>query len=108
PDILGRVVAPVLAASIGQSVVVDNRAGAGGRLGTEQIARATDGHTLGLSYNGAIASAPALYPKLAYDPQRDLAPVALIARTPQVLVIGNQVPATDVASFLAYARANPG
>ncbi len=108
PDILGRTVAPALAAAIGQPVVVDNRAGAGGRLGTEQIAHATDGHTLGLSYNGAIATAPALYPKLGYDPKRDLAPVALIARTPQVLVIGAQVPATDLAGFLAYARTNPG
>jgi tripartite-type tricarboxylate transporter receptor subunit TctC len=108
PDILGRVVAPALSASIGQPVVVDNRAGAGGRLGTEQIAHATDGHTFGLSYNGAIATAPALFPKLAYDPKRDLAAIALIARTPQVLVIGAQVPATDMASFLAYARANPG
>src|SRR3954468_1614633 len=85
PDILGRTVAPALAASIGQPVVVDNRAGAGGRLGTEALAHASDGHTLGLSYNGAIATAPALYPKLGYDPKRDLAPVALIARTPQVL-----------------------
>jgi len=108
PDLTGRVVTEHLAKVLGHPVVVDNRAGAGGNIGTDAIAKATDGHTIGLSINGPLTTAPALYPNLPYDPVKDLIPVSLLARGPQFLVVNNDVPATDLASFLAYLRANPG
>ncbi|MBW6398264.1 tripartite tricarboxylate transporter substrate binding protein [Roseomonas sp. HJA6] len=108
PDLTGRVAAEHLAKALGHPVVVDNRAGAGGNIGTDAIAKATDGHTIGLSINGPLTTAPALYPDLPYDPVKDLIPVSLLARGPQFLVVNNDLPATDLTSFLAYLRANPG
>lgn len=108
PDLTGRVVAEHLSKALGQPVVVDNRAGAGGNIGTDAIAKATDGHVIGLSINGPLTTAPALYPNLPYDPVKDLTPVSLLARGPQFLVVNNAFPATDLAGFLAHLRANPG
>jgi tripartite-type tricarboxylate transporter receptor subunit TctC len=108
PDIAARVVAAHFATAFGQPFVVDNRAGAGGNIGTDAVAKATDGHTIGVSINGPIATAKALYPTLPYDPQRDLAPVSLLVRTGQILAIHPSVPATDLQGFIAYAKANPG
>ncbi|MBR0648186.1 tripartite tricarboxylate transporter substrate binding protein [Roseomonas terrae] len=108
PDLTGRVVSEHLSRALGQPVVVDNRAGAGGNIGTEAIARATDGHIIGLSINGPLSTAPALYPNLPYDPLKDLIAVSLLVRGPQFLVVNNDLPVNDLPSFLAQVRANPG
>ncbi|MBR0671235.1 Bug family tripartite tricarboxylate transporter substrate binding protein [Neoroseomonas soli] len=108
PDLTGRVVAEHLGKVLGQPVVVDNRAGAGGNIGTDFIAKATDGHVIGLSINGPLSTAPALYPNLPYDPVKDLIAVSLLVRGPQFLVVNKDLPITDLAGFLAEVRANPG
>lgn len=108
PDIVARSLVPHLTQVFGQPFVVDNRSGAGGNLGTDQVAKATDGHTLGVSINGPLSTAPALYPNLPYDPARDLIPVSLLVRAGQVLVVHPDVPARNLAEFVAYAKSNPG
>jgi tripartite-type tricarboxylate transporter receptor subunit TctC len=107
PDIVARIIAQHYTAVLGQPCVPDNRVGAGGNLGTDAVAKATDGHTIGLSINGPLATAPALYPNLPYDPQKDLAPISLVARTGQVLVVHPSIPARTLAEFVEYGRANP-
>ena len=108
-DAFARPLAKVLSAQLGQSVVIDNRGGAGGTLGAEIAAKsAPDGYTFLV---GAIhhAIAPSMYPKLGYDLRKDLAPVTVLASVPNVLVVNPQrVPATDYAQFAAYLRSNPG
>jgi tripartite-type tricarboxylate transporter receptor subunit TctC len=107
-DIFARLLQAPLAAELGQPVVVDNRPGAGGLLGMEYIARAApDGYTVGLAIS-TIASAPALYRRLAFDPLRDLAPVTLAFRMANVLVVPASSPHRDFASLLAAIRASPG
>ena len=109
PDIAARTIAPTLHQALGQPFVVENRSGAAGNIGADAVAKAApDGYTLLVSTNGPIAINQLLYPELPYDPMKDLAPIALLLRAPQILVIGNDVPATDFKSFLAYAKANPG
>ncbi|UFN49586.1 tripartite tricarboxylate transporter substrate binding protein [Roseomonas sp. OT10] len=108
PDLVARSIGGYLASHLGQPVVVDNRAGAGGNIGTDLVAKATDGHTIGLSINGPITTAPALFPSLPYDPLRDLRPIAMAVRAPQLLVIAPGVPARDLKGFLAHVKANPG
>lgn len=108
PDILARALTPHYAQVFGQPFVVDNRTGAGGNLGTDMVAKATDGHTIGLTINGPLATAKALYPNLPYDPAKDLAPISWLARAGQVLVVRPGLPAPDFAGFVAYAKANPG
>jgi len=108
PDTMGRAVALALAPRLGQSCIVENRPGAGGNLGTELVAKATDGHTLGVTINGPLTTAPALYPALPYAPLRDLALVSLLARGAQLLVVHPDIPATDLAGFVRHARENPG
>jgi tripartite-type tricarboxylate transporter receptor subunit TctC len=108
PDLVARLVADHLREAFRQPVVVDNRAGAGGTLGTALVASATDGHTIGVTINGPVTTAKALYPSLPYDPARDLALVSLLARTPQLLAVHPGVPATDLAALVAHAKANPG
>ena len=107
PDIVARVVAQHLSGALGQPVVADNRAGAGGNLGTDAVAKATDGVTFGVSINGPLTTAPALYPTLPYQPQRDLAPVSLLVRAGQVLVVHPSLPCRTLEEFIAYGRANP-
>ncbi|MBY0336995.1 MAG: tripartite tricarboxylate transporter substrate binding protein [Acetobacteraceae bacterium] len=108
-DIVGRVVAERLAAALGQPVVVENRAGAGGTLGTDAGAKAApDGQTFLISDVGPLAMAPHLYARLPYDPLRDFAPVGLMARLPFVLAAHPSVPARDAAEFAALARTRPG
>ncbi|MES2713046.1 MAG: tripartite tricarboxylate transporter substrate binding protein [Pseudomonadota bacterium] len=108
PDLTGRIVAAGLATALGQPCVVDNRSGAGGNIGTDAIAKANDGHTVGLSINAPLSTAPALYPNLPYDPLRDLAPVSLLVRGAQALVVHPELPARDLAGFAQAARARPG
>lgn len=107
-DILARLIGPKLAESIGQPVVVENRAGANGNIGADAVAKAAkDGHTLLLTDAASIAIAPALMPNLSYSPQRDLAPVSLVAFAPYILAVHPSVPATTLAELVAYGKANP-
>lgn len=103
-DITGRMIAEVLSARLGQPVVVENRAGAGGSIGAEAAARATpDGHTLLLA-TSTHAALPALHRNLPWHPQRDLTPVSLTAFVPNLLVVNPEVPASSVAELIALAR----
>jgi len=107
-DIVGRIVAQKLADALGQSVVVDNRGGAGGTLGTDIAAKApADGHTL-LINNISLAVNATLFPKLPYDTLKDLAPVTLVGRQPNILVVYPSVPAKSMRELLDLARAKPG
>lgn len=107
-DMIARMVAQRLSEIYKQPVVVENRAGASGAIGTEMAVKsAPDGHTLLLSSAGPIVINPALYPKLGYDPQRDLAPIAFIAATPLLLALHPAVPAKSVKELIALARAQP-
>ena len=107
-DIVSRVIAQQLSVQLGQSVVVDNKPGAGGNIAAELVAKApADGYTV--FYNtSAIVIGPALYSKVNYDTLKDFVPVALTASVPLVLVVNPQLPVRSVADFVAYARANPG
>jgi len=108
-DILARAIAPPLAAALGQQVVVDNRAGAGGIIGTELVAKsAPDGHTLVWGTGGTHAINPAIYAKLPYDPIRDFAGITLVAQGTNVLVVHPSVPARSVQQLIAIAKASPG
>ena len=108
-DILGRSMAQKLQEALGQPSVVDNKPGAGGSIGATEVARAAaDGYTLLMGHIGTLAINPSLYPDLAYDPVRNFAPVALIARVPNVLAVNPAVPARDVQQLIALAKARPG
>lgn len=108
-DIVARQLAERLSQQTGQRIVVDNKPGAGGNLAMEAAARAApDGTTLLMGNLGMLSANPALYPKLAMDPARDLAPVARVVVTPLVAVVPAALPARTVAEFVAQARAKPG
>ncbi len=108
-DIVGRAVALSLNEAWKQSVVVDNRPGAGGTIAGEMVAKANpDGYTLMLGNVSTLAIAPALNPKLSYQPLRDFAPITLITTSENVLVLHASIPAASVKEFIAYAKANPG
>ncbi|WP_213958769.1 MULTISPECIES: tripartite tricarboxylate transporter substrate binding protein [unclassified Variovorax] len=107
-DIIARIVAPKLAARWGQPVVVDNRPGASGNLGAQQVAMAApDGHTLLMAIN-TFTMTPSIYKKLPFDPVADFAPVAPLAEASFVFAVNPGVPATDMKSLVAYAKQNPG
>lgn len=107
-DIVGRLVADKLAASLGQPVVVENRGGAGGSIGTEQIAKASDGHTIGMGTVSTLVLNPVLYERLPYDPAKDIVPVTNVAEVPNVMSINPGVKAANMREFLALAKAQPG
>jgi len=108
-DIVARIVAAALSDELGQSVVIDNRGGAGGTLGAEIAARATpDGYTIFACNIASLAIGPALYRKLGYDPVADFAPIGLIGSNPNTLVVHPAVAAKSVAEFIALARSRPG
>ncbi|MEY2952701.1 MAG: hypothetical protein RLZZ401_788, partial [Pseudomonadota bacterium] len=108
-DILARAIGQKLAQAWDQPVVVDNVAGAGGSLGADKVAKApADGYTLLMGHIGTLAVNPSLYPKLPYDPVRDFAPVALVAKVPNVLVVHPTVPARTLKELVALAKAKPG
>jgi tripartite-type tricarboxylate transporter receptor subunit TctC len=108
-DAVGRVIAQKLTERLGQQVVVDNRGGAGGSLGTEMAVRAVpDGYTLVLASTSEIAINPSLYSKLSYDTIRDLVPVALVATTPMVVITHPSLPVSSIQELVALARAKPG
>ena len=107
-DILARALAPRLGELLGQSVVVDNRAGAGGNIGTDLAAKAApDGHTIVIASNQVTIN-PWLQSKLPFDIEKDFAPVALVASVPMLLAVNPAVPAKDVREFIALAKAQPG
>jgi tripartite-type tricarboxylate transporter receptor subunit TctC len=108
-DILARAAAQKLSEAWNQQVIVDNRPGAGGALGADLAAKApADGYTLLLGGIGPQALSVALYPKLPYDPERDLAPITLVAAQPNLLVVKPALPVASLAEFIRYAKANPG
>ncbi len=107
-DILARIVGGRLALVLGQPVIIDNRPGASGMLGSELAARsAPDGHTLLWVANGH-ATNPVFMAKMAFDPLQDLAPVTLTSSTPMLLVVSNSLPADNMKALIAYAKSRPG
>ena len=108
-DLLGRVVAQGLSEKWGQSVVVENRPGAGGTIGVEQVARSKpDGYTLALGAFGNILVVKSLFPNVSYSPSEDLTPIALLAMPPLILVAHPDVPFDDVRGMIDYAKQHPG
>ena len=108
-DLPGRAVAQKFVESTGEQMVIDNRGGAGGLIAGEIVAKATpDGYTLFLASNGQISIAPALYPKLPYDPLKDFVPITHFVDTPMVLFVNAQYPVQSVADLIAAAKAKPG
>jgi tripartite-type tricarboxylate transporter receptor subunit TctC len=107
-DIAARLIAKELTEILGQSIVVENRPGAGTNIGASYVARsAPDGYTLSLS-STALAVNVSLYPKLDYDPVKDFAPVAIFAKAPNLLIVSNKLPVSSVKELVAYAKKNPG
>lgn len=108
-DAMARTLANALKGPLGQNVIVENKAGAGGNLGAEAVARAErDGHTLLFGTSGPLAINVSLYRKLNYDPLKSFAPVIQIGHLPNVLVVHPSVPARSVQELIAHGRANPG
>jgi len=108
-DLVGRLVAQKLGARLGQTIVVEDRPGASGAIGTEALVRAAaDGYTIGMATSTTLATAPVLNPKLPYDAVKDIAPVALVGVSPYVLVVNAGMPAHSVAELIALAKAKPG
>jgi tripartite-type tricarboxylate transporter receptor subunit TctC len=108
-DVIGRYIGSKLSPRLGVPVVVDNKAGAGGVIAADFVAKAQpDGNTVLLATGGAITIAPHLNPKLAYDPRKDFAPIALLADTPMTLAVRTQSPYASVADLIKDAKANPG
>jgi len=107
-DIAARLLAPKLQAAWGQPVVVTNVPGSAGIIGVDRAVRATDGHTILLSADAAIVVRISMAPRPPYDPRRDLAPISLLGRTTNILVVANNFPATTLAELVAAARARPG
>ncbi len=107
-DVIGRVIAEGLRQVLGQTVVVDNRGGAGGSIGTAAIAKAPpDGYTIGMGTASTLAINPAAYKSLPFDVLADLSPIGNIAAVPNIMAINPSVPAADMAAFIALARAQP-
>jgi tripartite-type tricarboxylate transporter receptor subunit TctC len=108
-DILARAIGNELTQSLGQAIIIDNVPGAGGSIGADRVAKANaDGYTLLMGHIGTLAVNPSLYPKLPYDPVKDFAPVAWVARVPNILVINPAMPAADFKAFMALVKSKPG
>ena len=107
-DILARALAPRMSESLGGSVIVENRSGAGGLVGIEAVARAApDGYTL-LLVSGSLTIIPSLFPNVRYDPVKDFTPVTLATRQPYIAVVHPSLPAKNIRELIALARARPG
>src|SRR3954471_10773051 len=102
PDMAARAIADPLSRALGQAVIIENKPGASGNIATDQVAKATDDHTLGVVINGNLTSAKMLYSRLPYDPAKDFSYISLIATAPLVLVA--QTTAPDGAAFFDAAR----
>ena len=108
-SIVGRVIADKMSQLLGENIVVDNRPGAGGTVGTRAVAKSDpDGYTILLGYTGTLAIGPSLYKNVGYDPRKDFAPIGLIGNAPNSLVVHPSFPVKTVAELVAYAKANPG
>jgi tripartite-type tricarboxylate transporter receptor subunit TctC len=108
-DITARTVAPAFGEALGQQVIVENRAGAGGRIGTEAVAKSpADGYTLLLGSSGTVTAGPAVWKNLPFDPLRDLVAVGPIQSVPIVLTLAQKTPAATYAEFAALVKAKPG
>lgn len=104
-----RSVSDKLGDALGQQIIIDNRAGAGGTVGTRALAKSEpDGYTIGLGYTGTLAIGPNLYSNVGYDPRKDFAAVGRIATAPNTMVVHPSFPAKNIQEFIAYAKANPG
>ena len=109
PDVLARTLGQKITESTGAPVVIENVAGAGGTIGADRVAKApADGYTLLMGHVGTLAVAPAVYPNLPYDPVKSFAPVAWVAKVPNVLAVHPALPVNNVAELVKYLKANPG
>src|SRR5687767_6214936 len=108
-DVIARQLAQKLSEAWGQSVVVENRAGAGGNIGADAVAKSPpDGYTLLMTSGSIVTANQYMYKNMGFDPAKDLVPVTNVASGPQILVVSNNVPAKDLREFVAYVKANPG
>ena len=108
-DVIARVYAQKLTEVLGQTVMVENKAGAGGNIASEYVARAApDGYTLTFSTSATHATNPALYEKVSFDPIKDFTHIALMVSAPNMLVVNTKIPVNNMAELIAYAKANPG
>jgi tripartite-type tricarboxylate transporter receptor subunit TctC len=108
-DVLARGVAEPMGKALGQQIVIENHGGAGGSIGTRQLAKAaSNGYTLGLGGTGTLAIDPTLYPDAGYDPRKDFAPVGLIATSPLIILVNPSLPAHNVQELIALAKKQPG
>jgi tripartite-type tricarboxylate transporter receptor subunit TctC len=107
-DTTARLISKEMTALLGQPVIVENKAGAGGNIGTDYVAKsAPDGYTILLAYTGPMANNPSLYDTLPFKPKQDFAPVTLLAQAPQILGVHPSIPVKTVDELIAYAKANP-
>jgi tripartite-type tricarboxylate transporter receptor subunit TctC len=108
-SIVARVIADKMSETLGQKVIVDNRPGAGGTIGTKAVvSSAPDGYTIVLGYTGTLAIGPSLYPNAGYDARKDLVAIGMIGHAPNSLVVHPSFPAKTLAELIAYVKANPG
>jgi tripartite-type tricarboxylate transporter receptor subunit TctC len=108
-DVVARLLAQKLTEEWGRSVVVENRAGAGGNIGGDAVAKSPpDGYTLLMASGAIVIAGPHMYKSLPYDPMRDLVAITNVATGPQVIAVATNVPVKDLAELIAYAKANPG
>ena len=108
-DVVGRQLADAMGKELGQSIIVDNKAGAQGTIGASEVKNAApDGYTLMVTTSTTQAAVVSLLKKVPYDPAKDFTPIGKIATTPFVLITNDKVPASDLKSFIAYVKANPG
>jgi tripartite-type tricarboxylate transporter receptor subunit TctC len=108
-DIVARLVAEPLGRALGQNVIVENRAGAGGNIGADVVAKSPpDGHTMLLLDTSVLATNPFLFARLPFDVERDLAPVQMVIYAPYILAVSNRLPVKDAAGLVAHAKANRG
>jgi tripartite-type tricarboxylate transporter receptor subunit TctC len=108
-DVIARSLALELGAKLGQTVVVENKGGAGGNLGAAAVARApADGYTILFATTGQAATNQLMYKQMDFDPQRDFAPVVLVGKAPVIITAKPDAPYSSLKDFIAYAKANPG
>jgi tripartite-type tricarboxylate transporter receptor subunit TctC len=107
-EIVARALAGEMTKSIGQNVFVENKPGAGGNIAMQEVANASDEHTLILGHIGTLAVNPYIFAKLPYDPNKDFTPITLIAKVPSLYVVHPDLPVKNLKEFIAYAKARPG